>query len=82
MVGSSICRLLEKNKSLKIIIKSRDELDLTNQRNVLDFFRLEKPDEVILAAAKVGGIYANNNYPAEFIFENIQIQSNIINSSY
>ena len=78
MVGNSIYRILKKDTSIDLITKSHNELDLTNQKSVLDFFTEEKPHEVILSAAKVGGIYTNNNYPAEFIYENIQIQSNLI----
>ena len=82
MVGSSICRLLKKNKNIHIITKVKKELDLTNQQQVSDFFKKEKLDEVIIAAAKVGGIHANNTYPAEFIYQNLQIQNNLINSSH
>lgn len=82
MVGSALFRLLKKNKNYKIIIKEKKELDLTNQSKVDKFFKHEKIDQVYLAAAKVGGIYANNTYPADFIYENIMIQSNIIHASY
>ena len=82
MVGSAICRLLKKNKNIHILTKEKKELNLTNQQQVLDFFKKEIPDEVIIAAAKVGGIHANNTYPAEFIYQNLQIQNNLINSSY
>ncbi len=82
MVGSAICRLLKKDPKVKILTKSSAHLDLKCQKSVKEFFVLNQPDEVILAAAKVGGIYANNTYPAEFIYENLQIQNNIIHSSF
>lgn len=82
MVGSAICRNLERDKNYSILTVSRDELNLLSQIAVQDFLNHEKPDAVILAAAKVGGIYANNKYPAEFIFENLQIQNNIIHGSH
>ena len=82
MVGSSIVKLLEKNKTLNIITKDKKDLDLLNQAEVKNFFKKEKFDQVYLAAAKVGGIYANNTYPAEFIYENIMIQTNIIHSAF
>ena len=78
MVGSAICRQLEVQEDVEIITQKRDELDLTDQSAVEEFFTLKKPREVILAAAKVGGIHANNQYPAQFIYENLQIQNNII----
>ena len=82
MVGSAICRILIQNPLIEIVVKSKKELNLKNQKNVFDFLQDEKPTEVILAAAKVGGIYANNTYPAEFIYDNIQIQTNIIHGSH
>ncbi|OFX56537.1 MAG: GDP-fucose synthetase [Bacteroidetes bacterium GWA2_30_7] len=82
MVGSAIHRLLLKNGFENIIIRNSYELDLRNQLAVDYFFKQEKPEYVFLAAAKVGGILANNNYPAEFIYDNIMIQSNIIHQSY
>jgi GDP-L-fucose synthase len=82
MVGGAICRQFEKLSAVEIITITREELDLCNQTAVLDFMKSKKPDEVILAAAKVGGIHANNTYPAEFIYQNLQIQSNIINSAH
>lgn len=86
MVGSSIFRNLKNpradSKDLEIITRSRQELDLTNQAAVSDFMQSEQPDIVIIAAAKVGGIQANNTYPADFIYENLMIQSNLIHSSY
>ena len=81
MVGSAILRRLE-TAGISTVTRTRDELDLTDQAAVRDFFHSEKPDEVILAAAKVGGIYANNTYPAEFIYENLMIQCNVIDQAY
>jgi len=82
MVGSAIRRKLEKEGYNNIITRVSAELDLRNQADVAKFFELEKPDYVFLAAAKVGGIVANNTYRAEFLYDNLQIQNNIINSSY
>lgn len=81
MVGSAIIRQL-KNQDVEIITKNRTELDLLKQHNVQDFFKKEKIDQVYLAAAKVGGIHANNTYPAEFIYQNLMIQNNIIHNAY
>ena len=82
MVGSAIHRLLKIRKKIKIITRTRSELDLCDQKAVKNFMEIEKPDEVIIAAAKVGGIHANNIYPADFIYENLQIQSNLIHCSH
>lgn len=82
MVGSSIERKLVKEGYKNILKKSSSELDLRNQQAVNDFFSNEKPEFVFLAAAKVGGIVANNTYRAEFIYENLMIESNIIHASY
>ena len=82
MVGSAICRQLQKQADVEIIARTRDELDLCNQQAVHEFMKSEKPDEVILAAAKVGGINANNSYPAEFIYQNLQIQNNVIHAAH
>lgn len=82
MVGSAIVRSLEAQGYTNIVARTSKELDLRNQQAVEDFFESEKPDYVILAAAKVGGIYANNTYPADFIYDNLMIECNIINSSY
>jgi len=82
LVGSAIHRLLQKEGFVNLIVERRSELNLTNQQAVHEFFLGEKPEYVFLAAAKVGGIYANNAYPADFIRENIQIQTNIIDSAY
>jgi GDP-L-fucose synthase len=81
MVGSAIVRLLN-DQDAKIITKDRTELDLLNQVSVQKFFENEKIDQVYLAAAKVGGIYANNNYPADFIYQNLMVQANIIHSAF
>ena len=82
MVGSAIMRKLEKEGYSNLITKSRAELDLTRQEEVEAFFRDEQPEYVFLAAAKVGGIMANYRYPAEFIHDNIAIQTNVIHQSY
>ena len=82
MVGSSIVKELKRQGEKNIIVCNRKNLDLTNQSAVKSFFEIEKPDQVYIAAAKAGGIYANNTYPQEFIYENLMIQSNIIHSSF
>ncbi|WP_415895047.1 GDP-L-fucose synthase [Neptuniibacter sp. PT34_22] len=82
MVGSAICRQLAAQPEVNVITASRDQLDLTSQLQVSEFFQKNKIDQVYLAAAKVGGIHANNEYPAEFIYENLMIESNIIHSAY
>lgn len=82
LVGSAIVRCLESRGFKNLLTRSHMDLDLTNQVEVNNFFNKEKPKYVILAAAKVGGIYANNAFPADFIFENIMIQANVINASF
>ena len=83
MVGSAIVRFLKKdNNNIEIITKKRNQLNLLNQAEVLKFFQKKNIDEVYLAAANVGGIYANDTYPAEFIYENLMIQTNIIHSAF
>ena len=84
MVGSAISRqILNVGHPKKFLItKTRSELDLLNQADVNKFFCVEKPDHVYLAAAKVGGIYANNTYPADFIYENLMIEANVINAAF
>ena len=82
LVGSAIVRQLEERGFTNLLMRTHKELDLTSQTQVQDFFKQERPDYVILAAAKVGGIYANSNYPADFIYQNIMIEANIINSAY
>jgi len=82
MAGSAILRRLEKEGYSNFILKTSQELDLRNQQAVADFFRKEKPEYVFLAAAKVGGILANSTYRAEFIYDNLMIQSNVIHQSY
>lgn len=82
MVGSAIHRKLQKEGYTNIITRLSSDLDLRNQNDVAQFFGQEKPDYVFLAAAKVGGIIANNTYRADFLYENLQIQNNIIHSSY
>lgn len=82
MVGSAIIRELTKGNHIKIITCDRSEVDLVNQAQVNDFFAQNKIDEVYLAAAKVGGIQANNSYPADFIYENLMIEANIIHAAH
>ncbi|MBK6937140.1 MAG: GDP-L-fucose synthase [Chitinophagaceae bacterium] len=82
MVGSAIQRKLEKEGFTNIVTRTSKELDLRNQQQTADFFAAEKPDYVFLAAAKVGGIIANNTYRAEFLYDNLAIQSNVIHQSY
>lgn len=82
MVGSAIVRALEASGHTNIITRTHAELDLTNQAAVRAFFQSEKIDQVYLAAAKVGGIHANNTYPAEFIYQNLMIEANIIHEAY
>ena len=81
MVGSALVSLLKK-QNVELITKDRKKLDLLNQNEVQNFFKSKKIDQVYLAAAKVGGIHANNIYPAEFIYENLMIEANIINSAF
>lgn len=81
MVGSALVRYFN-DQNFKIITKKKSELNLLDQKQVKDFFKQEKIDEVYLAAAKVGGILANNTYPAEFIYENLMIQSNVIHNAF
>ena len=86
MVGSAISKQLAAGKlgssPIELITRTHAELDLTNQSAVSDFMHEIRPDIVILAAAKVGGIHANNSYPAEFIYENLMIECNVIHSSF
>ena len=82
LVGSAIVKILKRKGYNKIILKTRNQLDLKNQSKVSNFFKKYKPEIVIIAAAKVGGIYANNTFPADFIYENLMIQNNLIKSSF
>lgn len=82
MVGSAIVRQLAKQKNIELVLRSRKELDLLNQQAVTDFFQNENIDQVYLAAAKVGGIVGNNTYPADFIYQNLVIQCNIIHAAH
>src|SRR5438034_768152 len=82
LVGNALFRLLNKKGFTNIITRTSTELDLREQAAVRDFFATEKPQYVFLAAAKVGGIMANQTYPAEFIFDNLAIQNNVIHESY
>lgn len=82
MVGSAISRRLAERADVELVTRSHAELNLTDQAAVRAFMKAERPDAVILAAAKVGGIYANNTYPAEFIYQNLMIQNNVIHQAY
>lgn len=82
LVGTALMRQLEANNFTNIITRTHAELDLCNQSAVQNFFAAEKPEYVILAAAKVGGIHANNTYPAEFIYENMMVEANVVDASY
>lgn len=82
MVGSAIVRVLQRMGQTNIVTRTHRELDLTTQADVRAFFDTEKPDQVYLAAAKVGGIHANNTYPAEFIYENLMMEANVIDAAF
>ncbi len=82
MVGSAIVRQLQQRDDVDLVLRDRRELNLVSQAAVADFFSVEKIDQVYLAAAKVGGIHANNEYPAAFIYENLMIEANIVNSAH
>ena len=82
MVGSAICRKLEREGYSNLLVRTSSELDLRNQQAVTEFFLKEKPDYVFLAAARVGGIIANNTYRADFLYENLAIQNNVIHHSH
>lgn len=82
MVGSAIVRQLEAQSDVDIVVAGSDQLDLTNQQQVTDFLEQQQVDQVYLAAAKVGGIHANNTYPAEFIYENLMIECNVIHGAF
>ncbi|MGM8900828.1 NAD-dependent epimerase/dehydratase family protein, partial [Psychrobacter sp. 1Y4] len=82
MVGSAIVRLLTKRGYSNLLTAERSELELMSQQQVTEFFATHQPDYVFLAAAKVGGIQANNSYPADFIYDNLMIQNNIIHAAH
>ena len=82
LVGSAIIRELEAQGFNNLLVRTHKELNLINQSQVKNFFNEEKPDYVILAAGKVGGIYANNTYPADFIYQNMMIEANVMHSAY
>ncbi|MGP3699594.1 GDP-L-fucose synthase [Rhodobacter sp. NSM] len=82
MVGGAILRQLQTRGETNIVTRTHSELDLTDQATVREFMRSERPDVVILAAAKVGGILANNSYPADFLYENLMIEANVIHQAY
>ncbi len=82
MLGSALLRQLNKHSSNKILTATRGELDLTNQQAVNNYFAKQGIDEIYMAAAKVGGVQANNTYPAEFIYENLMVEANIIHAAH
>jgi GDP-L-fucose synthase len=82
MVGSAILRQLQAKGFNNLVMRTHAELDLTNQQAVADFFQKEKPEQVYLAAAKVGGIHANNTYPAEFIYQNLMMEANVVHQAF
>jgi len=82
MVGSAIVKRLREQGFVNIVTRTRSELDLVNQKDVHNFLQQERPDYVVVAAAKVGGIHANDSYPAEFIYQNLMIEGNLIHGSY
>ena len=82
LVGSAILRSLKKNGYNNLIFKTSKELDLRDQKKVLNFLKIHKPDFIFIAAAKVGGIFSNNNYKANFIYDNLAIQTNLIHSAF
>src|SRR5690606_14891913 len=82
MVGSALVRQLDKNPEVQLVVRNRSELNLLDQQAVQQFFKHERIDQVYLAAAKVGGIHANNEYPAEFIYENLMIEANLIHAAH
>jgi GDP-L-fucose synthase len=82
MVGAAIVRVLQKRAVAELVTRTHDELELTDQAAVRSFFAAERPDAVILAAAKVGGIHANNTYPAEFIYDNLMVQANVVHEAW
>ncbi len=82
MVGSAIGRALRAQGHTNLVVRTRTEMDLSDQRSVNEFFARERPDQVYLAAARVGGIHANSTYPAEFIYSNLMVQANVIHAAY
>jgi GDP-L-fucose synthase len=82
MVGSAIVRALGRHGARDLVVRTHGELDLTDQRGVRDFFATERPEMVVMAAAKVGGIHANETYPADFIYENLMVQANVIHEAW
>ena len=82
MVGSALVRKLQEEGSNNLLLKTSEELDLRDQKSVISFFKEYRPEYVYLAAAKVGGIEANNEYRAEFLYDNLMIQSNVIHQSF
>src|SRR3954464_11454794 len=82
MVGSAILRALRAQGHSRFVLRTHPECDLTHQRAVMELFAKERPDEVYVAAARVGGIHANNTFPAEFIYSNLMVQANVIHTAH
>jgi GDP-L-fucose synthase len=82
LVGRAICRALQRKKNTELVVKDRNELDLRDALSVQEFLKTEQPDSIIMAAAKVGGIQSNYNFPAQFIYDNLVIQTNLIHGSH
>jgi GDP-L-fucose synthase len=82
MVGSALVRRFQKEKGFELVLRDREQLDLTNQKQVFDFYEKEKPETAVIAAARVGGIQANNTYPAEFLFQNLAIVTHCVEGAY
>jgi len=82
MVGSALQRCLQRDPGVALVTRTREQLDLTEQAQVREFFAKEQPDEVYMAAARVGGIHANNSYPAEFIYSNLMVEANVIHEAW
>ena len=82
MVGSALVRRLQGEKGIELVLRDRNQLDLLNQNQVFDFFRTEKPDQAIVAAAKVGGILANNTYPADFLYQNLALAAHCVEGAF
>src|SRR5580658_4136576 len=82
MVGSALVRRLQGEKGIELVLRDRNQLDLLNQNQVFDFFQTEKPDQAIVAAAKVGGILANNTYPADFLYQNLALAAHCVEGAF
>ncbi|HTC20174.1 MAG TPA: NAD-dependent epimerase/dehydratase family protein, partial [bacterium] len=82
MVGSALVRRFQGEKGIELVLRDRNQLDLLNQNQVFDFFQTEKPDQAIVAAAKVGGILANNTYPADFLYQNLALAAHCVEGAF